>query len=165
MKKLLRIIVVPIFLLVALLLTPFVLMQSSVFPRRKAPPPRPATIEEVEKAEKKLGFELPADLRSFFLERPPMRQSCAERYTLDEAVKEYRMLTKSPYGPEGQDWPPNLFPFADLLPGYACHNRDTGKVVIWDPEDLGEEDDRPDLWDKSFRPTKSALAQWIAKAG
>jgi hypothetical protein len=162
MKTLIRIIVIPIFLVVAIIVAPFMLLRSSAF-RRKRKPARPMTLEDIQKAERKLGFELPAELRSFFLDRPRMKQDCAERYTLDEAVKEYRMLTKSPYGPEGQDWPANLFPFADLLPGYACFDRDTGKIVIWDPEDLGEEDHRPDLWDKSFRPTRSSLAQWISK--
>jgi hypothetical protein len=163
MKALIRIIVIPIFVIVAIIVAPFMLLRSSVFRRKQKPEP-PTTPEDIQKAEKKLGFELPAELRGFFLDQPRMNQDCAERYSLDEAVKEYRMVTKSPYGPEGQDWPINLFPFADLLPGYACYDRDTGKIVIWDPEDLGEEENRPDLWDKSFRPTRSSLAQWISKS-
>ena len=164
MKSLLRIILIPILVIVAIVMTPIMLLRSSLF-RGKPKPARPTTPEDIHKAEKKLSFELPAELRSFFLKRPPMRQKCAERFTLDEAVTQYRMVTKKPYGPEGQNWPPNLFPFADLLPGYACFNRDTGTIVLWDPEDLGEEDDRPDLWDKSFVDTRATLAQWISKTG
>lgn len=72
----------------------------------------PVTEADIVKAEEKLGFALLADLKSFFLPSPPKcRAECAELYTLREAVKQYRMVTKSPYGPNGQDWPRELFPF------------------------------------------------------
>ena len=158
MKTILRLILIPLFVLIAIPVGIYMLVVSSL-PRKRA---RPTTVADVDRAEKKLGFALPEELRSFFLQRPKMRRKCAERYSVSEAVHEYRMLTKRPYGPNGQDWPRNLFPFADMLPGYASFDLDSGTVVEWDPEDLGEEDDRPILWDRSFLPTGMTLEQWLA---
>jgi hypothetical protein len=50
---------------------------------------------------------------------------------------------------------------ADLLPGYGLYDLATGTIVEWDPEDLGEEGDRPELWDRSFTPTGLELAAWL----
>ena len=164
MKGLVRAILLVV---LAIVVVPFAIF---LFFRERMPararPPKPVTEADVAKAEKKLGFALPVDLKAFFMPpRPKCRMDCAELYTLREAVREYRMVTKRPYGPNGQDWPSELFPFADLLPGYACYDLGTGLVTEWDPEDLGEEDDDPRLWDLSFRPTGKALKAWLAGAG
>ena len=120
------------------------------------------TEQDFARAEKRLGFGLPEDLRAYFLDaRPRTARRCVELYRLDSAVREYRMLTKRPYGPNGQDWPPAYFPIADLLPGYGLYDLATGTIVDWDPEDLGEEDDRPELWDRSFTATGLTLPSWL----
>jgi hypothetical protein len=161
MKALVRAVLLIAF---AIVLVPFAIylgIQSKV--RSKARPAKPVTAADVAKAEKKLGFALPDDLKSLFMPpRPQCRVDCAELYTLGEAVAQYRMVTKSPYGPNGQDWPGELFPFADLLPGYACYDLGTGLVTVWDPEDLGEEDDDPKLWNLSFRKTGKTPAHWLS---
>jgi hypothetical protein len=149
----------------AIVLVPFVIVLL-LRARMPARPPKPVTEAQIAKAEAKLGFALPGELKEFFLPpRPKCRVDCAELYTLREAVREYRMLTKRPYGPNGQDWPGALFPFADLLPGYACCDLGTGLVTEWDPEDLGEEDEDPRLWDRSFRKTGRTLVEWLAGTG
>jgi hypothetical protein len=161
MKGLVRALLLILFLIVAIPFGIFLFVQSR-WPRRA---PKPVTEADLAAAEKKLGFVLPADLRAFFLPpRPRCRVECAETYSLREAVRQYRMVTKAPYGPNGQDWPSELFPFADLLPGYACYDLGTGLVTEWDPEDLGEEDDDPRLWDRSFRKTGKTLEQWLVGA-
>ena len=161
MKGLVRAILFLLLMIVAIPFAIFLAVQSRI--PRKAP--KPATEADVATAEAKLGFALPDELRAFFLPpRPKCRVDCAELYTLREAVREYRRVTKAPYGPNGQDWPRELFPFADLLPGYACYDLGTGLVTEWDPEDLGEEDDDPRLWDLSFRKRGKTLKAWLAGA-
>jgi hypothetical protein len=131
----------------------------------KRRPSRPATAPDIAKAERALGFALPGELSGFFLSpRPGLRMECAAPYSLGEAVREYRRVTRAPYGPDGEEWPRELFPFADLLPGYACYDLGTGLVTLWDPDELGGEDDDPRLWDLSFRKTGKRLAEWVAGA-
>lgn len=159
MKGLVRAILVIVLTIVVVPVAIFLFIQSKM----PARPPKPVTEADVAKVEKTLGFALPGELKGCFMPpRPSCRVDCAELYTLREAVSEYRMVTKAPYGPNGQDWPRALFPFADLLPGYACYDLGTGLVTEWDPEDLGEEDDDPRLWDLSFRPTGKTLTAWLA---
>ena len=161
MKGLIRAILFVLLMIVLVPVAIFLFIQSKM-PRKAA---KPVTDTDVAKAEKTLGFALPADLKAIFIPpRPKCRVECAELYTLREAVREYRMVTRAPYGPNGQDWPRALFPFADLLPGYACYDLGTGLVTEWDPEDLGEEDEDPRLWDLSFRPTGKILKAWLAGA-
>jgi hypothetical protein len=161
MKGLIRAI---LFLVFAIVAVPFAIF---LFVRNKMPrkAPKPVTEADAARAEGKLGFALPGALRAVFMPpRPKCRVDCAELYTLGEAVREYRRVTKAPYGPNGQEWPRQLFPFADLLPGYACYDLETGLVTLWDPEDLGEEDDDPRLWDLSFRKTGKRPEEWLAGA-
>jgi hypothetical protein len=160
-KKIIRALLLLVFVIISIPFAIFLFIQSK-FPR-KPRPVRPVTEEEIGKAEKRLGFGLPPDLRAFFLgPEPRTPRRCVELYRLKSAVDEYRMVTKAPYGPNGLDWPPDLFPFADLLPGFALYVLSSGTVVIWDPEDLGEDDDSPELWDKSFTRTSMTLGQWLA---
>jgi hypothetical protein len=161
MTKLVRTIMLILFVLVSVPFGIFLFVRSRF--RRKPRPGRPVTMTEIARAEARLGFEMPEALRAFFLERPAMRHDCAEPYSIDGAVREYRMLTKAPYGPNGQDWPRNLFPFADLIPGYACFDLESATVVIWDPEELEDEDDPPELWEQSFTRTGHDLAAWLKR--
>lgn len=128
----------------------------------KPRPAKPVTEEDVARAEKRVGFARPDEVRAYFL-APKVRteRRCICLYRPKPAAAEYLMLTRRPYGPEGQDWPRAYFPVADLQPGYALYDLDSGTIVEWDPEDLGEEDDRPDLWDLSFTRTGMALEQWL----
>lgn len=162
MTKLIRILIMILFVIVSIPFALYLFVQSKLR-RRKRKPARPVTAAEIAQAERQLGFALPATLRAFFVGRPPLRHPGADPYSLKSAVREYRMLTKAPYGPNGQDWPRNLFPFADLMPGYACFELDSGQVVEWDPEDLEDEDDPPGLWERSFVRTGCDLAAWLQR--
>jgi len=163
MKGLVRAVLLIMFAIVAVPFAVFLFLQGRM--GSTARPPKPVTEADLAKAEAKLGFALPEELRAFFMPpRPRCRAECAELYTLREAVREYRTVTKAPYGPNGQDWPIELFPVVDLLPGYACYDLGTGLVTEWDPEGLGEEDDDPRLWGLSFRRTGRTLAEWLAGA-
>jgi hypothetical protein len=84
-------------------------------------------------------------------------------YSLKAAIKEYRMLTAKPYGPNGEEWPPNLFPFEDLLHGYGAYDRDTGLVTQWDPDEIAGGNESKAAWKRSFHPTGKTLAQYLAR--
>ena len=116
------------------------------------------------KSEKLLGFELPADLRSFYLDGKFRRSApCGEFYSLKSAVKEYRMLTAKPYGPNGEDWPAKLFPFADLLHGYAAYDRETGQITEWDPDEIADGNESAAAWKRSFQPTGKTLTEYLTR--
>ena len=76
-------------LLVLAIVVPFAIF---LFFRERMPsrprPPKPATGADIAKAEKKLGFALPDELKAFFMPpRPRCRVDCAELYTLREDRK------------------------------------------------------------------------------
>ena len=132
--------------------------------KRRQKPVKLPTAEDLAKSEKLLGFALPADLRSFYLDGKFRGAApCGEFYSLRNAVKEYRMITAKPYGPNGEDWPANLFPFEDLLHGYAACDRDTGLVTLWDPDEIVGGNESKVAWTRSFQTTGKTLAQYIAR--
>lgn len=132
--------------------------------KRKRKPPKPLHEAEITAAERRLGFAMPADLREFYLSGGHHRSApCGEFYSLKQAVKEYRMLTAKPYGPNGEDWPASLFPFADLLHGYAAYDRETGLVTEWDPDEIAGGNESKAAWKRSFQPTGKLLVQYLAR--
>ena len=132
--------------------------------RRQRKPPMPMTDADIADAEKQLGFALPEDLRDFYLSGKFGRSApCGEYYSLRGAVKEYRMLTAKPYGPNGEDWPANLLPFEDLLHGYAVYDRDTGLITEWDPDEIAGGDESHAAWLRSFQATGKTLSEYLAR--
>jgi hypothetical protein len=132
--------------------------------KRHRKPPKSLTEADLAKAERQLGFALPPDLREFYLSNKFRRSApCGEYYSLKGAVKEYRMLTAKPYGPNGEDWPANLFPFEDLLHGYAAYDRDTGLITLWDPEEIVGGNESQAAWKRSFQPTGKNLSEYLAR--
>ena len=167
MRKLL---LLPILIVGVILTLPFVIWQQlrmsafRKYGKRSRKPPPPLTEADIEKAEQQLGFSLPDDLREFYLAGRYRRGApCGEFYSLKAAVKEYRMLTAKPYGPNGEEWPPNLFPFEDLLHGYGAYDRDTGLVTQWDPDEISGGNESKAAWKRSFQPTGETLAQYLAR--
>ena len=119
---------------------------------------------DLAKAEVRLGFTLPGELREFYLSGGQCRRApTGEHYSLGEAVAEYRMLTAKPYGPNGEDWPVELFPFEDLLHGYAAYDRSTGLVTLWDPDEIAGGNESKAAWRRSFQPTGKTLAEYLAR--
>jgi hypothetical protein len=132
--------------------------------RRKSAQPKPLREADLAAAEQRLGFALPTDLREFYLSGRHHRNApCGEFYSLKSAVKEYRMLIGKPYGPNGEDWPANLFPFEDLLHGYGAYDRDTGLITLWDPDEIAGGNESKAAWKRSFQPTGKTLAEYLAR--
>jgi SMI1 / KNR4 family (SUKH-1) len=168
MRKLL---LVPIIIIGVILTLPFVIWQqlgSTQFARnyrkRNRKPPTPLTAADIAKAEKQLGFALPEDLKQFYLSGRHRRSAaCGEYYSLQGLVSEYRMLTRKPYGPNGEDWPANLLPFEDQLESYAAYDLETGLVTIWDSEEIIGGNESKAAWKRSFQPTGKTLAEYLAR--
>jgi hypothetical protein len=157
----------PILIIGTLVMLPFVIWQQiriKYFRKRTRKPPTPLTEADVAKAEQQLGFSLPSDLREFYLSGRHHRSApCGEFYSLKGAVKEYRMLTAKPYGPNGEDWPAILFPFEDLLHGYAAYDRETDLITEWDPDEIAGGNESKAAWKRSFHPTGKTLVQYLAR--
>ena len=169
--KLLRGLLLAVFLLVAAIAAPFLWLSGRMAmgrgftgKKRKRKPPKPLVEEEIIAAERRLGFAMPAHLRDFYLSGGHHRSApCGEFYSLKSAVKEYRMLTDKPYGPNGEDWPATLFPFEDLLHGYAAYDRETGLITEWDPDEIAGGNESRAAWKRSFQPTGKTLAEYLAR--
>lgn len=168
MRKLL---LLPLIVVGVILTLPFVIWQQirmTKFARnyrkrhRRARPQ--LTESDIALAERKLGFAFPEDLREFYLSARHMRPArCGDYYSLKGLVAEYRMLTRKPYGPNGENWPANLLPFEDQLESYAAYDLETGLVTIWDSEEIIGGDESKAAWKRSFRPTGKTLAEYLAR--
>jgi hypothetical protein len=169
--KLLRGLLIAVLVLVSAILAPILWLTGriAVGPnprarRRKQKPAVPLSDADLARAEQQLGFPLPEDLRDFYLSGRHHRSApCGEFYSLKQAVKEYRMLTGKPYGPNGEDWPANLFPFEDLLHGYGAYDRDTGLITQWDPDELAGGEESTAAWKRSFQPTGKTLTEYLSR--
>lgn len=166
-----KILLLPIIIIGVILTLPFVIWQqlgmtrlARNYRKRHRKPPKTLTDADITKAGKQLGFALPDDLTQFYLSgRYRGRASCGEYYSLDGLVKEYRMLTSKPYGPNGEDWPANLLPFEDQLESYAAYDLGTGLITIWDSEEIIAGNESKAAWKRSFQPTGKTLEQYLAR--
>ena len=153
-----------LFMLIGLLALPFVLLHFlHAKMRRRRGPPKPAGDAAIGRAERLLGRALPDPLRAFYRDgRNLKRTSHGEHHGLAAAVDEYRMLTQKPYGPNGQEWPAELFPVTDLLHGYGAYDLDSGEIVEWGPDEIAGGDESDLAWRRSFTRTGQSLEQWLA---
>ena len=167
MRKLL---LLPSIIIGVIFTLPFVIWQQLMmtkfarnYRKRHRKPPTPLTDADIARAEKQLGFALPGDLRQFYLSGGHRRRAdCGEYYSLKGLVDEYRMLTRKPYGPNGEDWPANLLPFEDQLESYAAYDLATGLITIWDSEEIIGGNESKAAWKRSFQPTGKTLAEYLA---
>jgi hypothetical protein len=168
MRKLL---LLPLIIIGVILTLPFVIWQqfrmtrfARDYRKRHRKPPTPLTAADIAKAEKQLGFTLPDDLKQFYLSGGHRRRAArGDYYSLHGLVKEYQMLTRKPYGPNGEDWPSNLLPFEDQLESYAAYDLETGLVTIWDSEEIIGGNESKAAWKRSFQPTGETLAEYLAR--
>ena len=169
--KLLRGLMILLVLLVSAILAPILWLTGRIAvgpnprgQRRKPKPARPLTDADLARAEQRLGFAFPQDLREFYLSGRHRRAApSGEFYSLDAATKEYRMLTARPYGPNGEEWPAALFPFEDLLHGYGAYDLGSGLVTLWDPDEIAGGNESRAAWKRSFQPTAKTLADYLAR--
>lgn len=128
----------------------------------------PASPHDVDRVEKRLGFELPEDLKHLY-------QAVANGgfgpggglATLDEAIGHYEELLADPPGELGQAWPSHLLPFNLHDIGCDCYDIKSGEIIYWDEESLVEGPSNR-IWKSSFKKTADSLSayleNWLAKA-
>lgn len=122
----------------------------------------PATNAQIADAEATLGFPLPEDLKQLYREVANGGFGPGQGlYSIDGLVAEYRDFTSEPFGPQGQDWPANLISICHDDPGEICLDRDSGKIIFWDPEELGEGQGGK-YWRRSFKDEAESLAAFLA---
>ena len=161
----------PIIVIGVILTLPFVIWQQLQmtrfvrnFRKRHRKPPRPLAESDIVSAEKQLGFALPDDLKQFYRSGGHRRPApCGEYYSLKGLVKDYRTLTRKPYGPNGEDWPRHLVPFEDQLESYAAYDLETGLITIWDSDEIIAGNESRAAWKRSFQPTGKTLAEYLAR--
>jgi len=123
--------------------------------------PRAADEADLAKAEAALGFPLPPVIRHLYTAVGNGGFGPGEGFlTLEEIVEEYRELTESPAGPRGQLWPAHLLPVVRMEPAFDCIDRETGRIVAWDVEELGEGSSNRH-WEKSFKPVAESLEAYL----
>jgi len=130
-------------------------------PRDTAITPVPASAEAIARAEAALGFALPDDLRRVYAEVGDGGFGPgAGLIPLEQMVETYRALIANPPGQRGQRWPEKLLPITATEPGHDCIEIGTGRIVLWDEEELA---DGPSdkVWKRSFKPAAPDLASWL----
>ena len=123
------------------------------------PAPAPATEEQVAAVEAKLEFALPAELRQFYLEVADGGVGPqAGIYSLKELVAKWREMTDEPVGPRGQKWPKKLLPVHGDRWDLTCIDRETGKLVYFDVEEIDYGG-----WKACFKDESESLEAWLDK--
>ena len=99
--------------------------------------PPPASEADLAVTEAKLGFGLPSALRQFYAEVANGGVGMGEGiHDLDRLVAKYNEMTGEAVGPQGQEWPRNLLPIQGEDWELVSIDRNSGKLVFWDHEDL-----------------------------
>jgi hypothetical protein len=65
-------------------------------------------------------------------------------------------FTREPIGPRGQKWPAKLLPIEGDDWDVTCIDRESGKLIFWDVEELDYGG-----WKKSFRDEAESLEAWF----
>jgi hypothetical protein len=126
----------------------------------------PASEAQVAEAEAALGFALPEALRQLYLEVGDGGFGPGDGiYSLERLLARHREMTGEPAGPQGQDWPAKLLPIHGEGWDLVSIDRETGRLVYWDLEDLNDEDeDEGDVaWNASFVEEAPSLGAWLEK--
>ena len=117
---------------------------------------------EVEATEAELGFALPDALRQLYLEVGDGGFGPGDGvFSRDDLVAKYREMTEEAVGRCDEPWPLNLLPIAGADWDLVSIDRNTGRIVYFDAEELAE--DEPDSWRLAFKPEADSLAAWLAK--
>jgi SMI1 / KNR4 family (SUKH-1) len=129
------------------------------------PAPPPAREQDVAAAETALGFPLPPAVRQFYLEVADGGVGPGDGlFDLAELVAKHREMTHEPVGPQGQSWPARLLPIHGEDWDLVAIDRESGRLVFWDLEDLDDDDELPPdqpTWAASFVPEADSLEAWL----
>jgi hypothetical protein len=129
------------------------------------PAPPPAQEHAVAAAEAALGFPLPPALRQFYVEVADGGVGPGDGiYGLAELVAKHREMTDEPVGPQGQPWPAQLIPIQGADWELVAVDRESGRLVFWDLEELDDDDELPPdqpTWAASFVPEADSLEAWL----
>jgi len=121
---------------------------------------RPCAEGDIAATEAELGFALPEPLRQLYAEIGDGNFGPGEGvYTLRRLVAKWREMTDEPTGPDGEEWPRALLPISGQDWDLVCLDRDSGRLIYFDCEELAEEE--PDSWEKAFKPEADSLAAWL----
>lgn len=132
-------------------------------PQPLKPPP---TEQQLEAAAKAIGRPLPDEVRQLYSIADGGFGPGDGLLPIAELSGRYVEMTREPYGPLGQDWPRNLLPLFDENPVLCCLDMDSGEMIVWDAEEIEDEDSDED-WQRSFKPDHPSLAvmlqDWLGK--
>jgi SMI1 / KNR4 family (SUKH-1) len=121
----------------------------------------PADDAVVTDAEARLGFQLPEPVRQLYTQ---IANGGFGPYSgllpLQDLVTTYRSLREEPPGPRGQEWPEELLPLTSDDSGHCCINRDNGKLIFWDIEELAS-GGSDKVWKRSFKAEAPDLSAWL----
>ena len=124
--------------------------------------PGPVGEAGLARAEAKLGFALPAELRQLY-------RGVADGdfgpdggiYRLDQLVAKYREMTPGPIGEGGQLWPAKLLPLTGSDWDLLSIDRDSGALVFFDVDELEGRSDR--AWKRAFKREHDGLEAWLTR--
>jgi SMI1 / KNR4 family (SUKH-1) len=125
--------------------------------------PPPADAAALARAETSLGFALPPFLRRVYLEVADGGFGPGVGLLgIDAAVAAYGRLRDGGELPRGRTWPDQLLPVVERDPGNYCVDAATtdGRVVDWDPEELGEFSGEK-AFARSFSEEAPSVEAWL----
>jgi hypothetical protein len=142
------------------------LLRGDADPRPAAGPSTSLAVADdavVADAEKRLGFALPLPLKQLYLQVANGGFGPGGGIMpLQESVRTYLLLVETPPGRRGQLWPASLLPVTDNQPGHDCIDVQSGKIVVWDEEELAD-GSSDKVWKRSFKPDAPDLASWLER--
>jgi len=123
--------------------------------------PGPAAEADINSAEARLDYRLPAALRRVYLEVADGGFGPgAGLFGLSRIMTVYHEVQDHPVMPAGSSWPPGILPIVDRDPGYDCIEVATGRVLAWDPERLTEHSGERD-WQRCFSEISPSIDGWL----
>ena len=125
--------------------------------------PAPADPAALDRAEATLGFALPPFLRRVYLEVADGGFGPGSGLLgVGALVAAYQRLRGGDELPRGRMWPERFLPVVERDPGNYCVDASTtdGRVVDWDPEELGESSGEK-AFARSFSDEAPSVEAWL----